>query len=57
MQAAVQSGQLDVQEAQYCQSGNPISAVLDGTDRRIMLVLDPDNQSHLVGVITPFDVL
>lgn len=57
VQVAVQSGQLDVQEAESCDPADPISAVLAGAVRRIVLVLDPEKPSHLVGVITPFDVL
>jgi hypothetical protein len=57
VQVAIQNGALDFQEAEYCNPHDPISTVLAGAVRRIVLVRDPENADHLVGVVTPFDVL
>ncbi len=57
VRSAVQNDQLDVQDPVFCSPLDPISAVFEAKERRIVLVLERANPDHLVGVITPFDVL
>jgi hypothetical protein len=43
--------------ANHCRPTDPISEVLSRGDRGLLLVLEPSNPSHLLGLLTPFDVL
>jgi CBS domain-containing protein len=57
VQEAIQSRQLEVEEAETCSPDDRLDEVLNAKARRLLLVLDRSDKSHIVGALTPFDLL
>jgi hypothetical protein len=54
---AIESRHFEVEEAETCTSEDTVDDVLKAKARRFVLVLDCNNSDHLVGAVTPFDLL
>ena len=57
VQKAIESGQLEADEADKCALDDTLDEVLLGKASRLLLVLDRTDSSRLVGAITSFDLL
>jgi CBS domain-containing protein len=57
VQDAIESKQLEVDDAEMCTPEDTLDDVLKVKARRLLLVLDRTDRSHLVGALTPFDLL
>lgn len=57
VQEAIESKQLEVNEAETCTPEDTLAEVLKVKARRFLLVLDRTDRSQLVGAVTPFDLL
>jgi hypothetical protein len=57
VQEAIESKQLEVDEAETCTPEDTLDEVLKAKARRLLLVLDRTDRSQLVGAVTPFDLL
>lgn len=54
---AIESKHFEVEEAETCTSEDTLNEVLKAKAGRFLLVLDRTNSNHLVGAVTPFDLL
>jgi CBS domain-containing protein len=57
VEEAVGSGQLALEEPTTCRPLELVTTVLERSASRVALVLDEDQPDHLVGILTPFDLL
>jgi hypothetical protein len=57
IQETIESKSLEVEEAETCTPDDNLDDLLKLKARRLLLVLDRTNKDHLVGAVTPFDLL